>query len=86
MACLSSRQINEWMAYADIEPFGSKVADEQLANVAAMFASGMLKKSDGSEFSIADFMLHPPPKPEPVQKTPEELAAAIKARIFGAKD
>lgn len=71
---LNSRQIAEWIAYANIEPFGSQ-HDELLHGIrCALFAAA--HRSEGSEPpQITDFM----PSYETPQMTEEEIIRNIRA-------
>lgn len=53
---LDSVQISEWMAYANIEPFGSLAEDLRLGQTTAMIGNTHLKKG-AKPFKAQDFSL-----------------------------
>lgn len=53
---LTAGQIAEWMAYFNLEPWGDRHRDQNLALVAAKFANGMRGK-DSRIVGIEDFMI-----------------------------
>lgn len=54
---LSYKQLREWQAYAQIEPFGEKRADLRIAQLCSIVAN-MIPKEKGSSktYEPADFM------------------------------
>ena len=67
------------MAFYRIEPFGDVRADIRAARIACVTATAWLKKKDGTDFLIQDFMM--PKFGAEIKKTqtPKEMAAILKA-------
>jgi hypothetical protein len=62
---LSSREIAEWIAYYQIEPFGEERADLRAAIIACVIANANRdSKEHPQPFSPADFMVVPFAKKE----------------------
>lgn len=78
---ISGVQLTEWMAYADLEPFGEERADLRMAIGTASLANIMYQLWTGKRdapFKVEDFM----PKfekPEPISK--EDAIMAIDAAM-----
>ena len=80
---IDSRELTEWMAYAQVEPFGEERADLRAGIVASTIAN-VWRSSGQKVLKPSDFM----PKFEPQrQLTNDELAAVFKgsALAFGGK-
>jgi hypothetical protein len=43
---ISTRQINEWMAYFNLEPFGDELLDTHLATITSILANAYRGKSE----------------------------------------
>lgn len=73
---MSSREFSEWMAFAELEPFGEERADLRSAIVAAVFANANRdRKKRPRPFAPADFM----PFREKAQPTSEDLRTKFRA-------
>lgn len=76
---MSSKEFAEWMAYAQIEPFGDERADMRMAILASLIANvNRDPKKKSTPYEVSDFM----PKfeaSEPISK--EEALAAIDAAM-----
>ena len=72
---MSGPQFVEWMAYAQLEPFGEERADFRMARLAALTANIHRDPNKSSPFKEADFM--PIFDQEPPSK--EEIARNIEA-------
>jgi hypothetical protein len=66
---VSSRELTEWQEYAKLEPFGEERDDIRIALLCQTMANMWAKKSDGSAFTISDFLLD--------FLTPERIAAIL---------
>lgn len=91
LAALTASQVAEWLAFANIEPFGELRADFRAGQIAATVANFAGKTlGEHAEHAVAaDFMpalAEGRKPPEPILLPPEEQAKLIKARIFGIKD
>ncbi len=75
---VSSRELSEWMAYAQIEPFGEKRADLRAGIVASTMAN--IHRGKRKPFNPEDFM----PEFERQEKAPEEMQALLK-QMFGGR-
>lgn len=63
---ITSRQFSEWMAYAQIEPFGEERADLRMG-VLASLVSNMFRKAGTTAAKPEDFLLfadRDPPEPD----------------------
>ena len=80
---LSSRELAEWMAFAQLEPFGEERADLRSAIVASTMANAWRGKRQGP-FTPKDFMPRFDPKVLSPQ-TAEEMERQAKriAALFG---
>ncbi len=57
LSSISSRQLTEWMAYDQLEPFGERRADLRMAILASLIANANRDPDKRREpFSPADFM------------------------------
>lgn len=77
---MSGQQLVEWMAYAELEPFGEERADLRMATLAALIANIYRDpKQKSTPFEIEDFMPKFEKK-EPISK--EDAIAAIDAMMM----
>jgi hypothetical protein len=76
---MSSKEFSEWMAYAQLEPFGEERADLRMAILASLIANANRDpKKKSSPYEVSDFM----PKfekEEPISK--EDAIATIDAMM-----
>ena len=79
--CLTHRQLLEWVAYFEREPWGEARADTRTAIVAAT-AYNMQRGRGQPARQVADFMAH---KPSRAESTPANIAALKAALIVNAK-
>lgn len=76
---MSSHELSEWMAYANIEPFGEDRADLRAGTISSVIANtNRDPKKKADPYEPIDFMPFAE-KPEP---TPDQLAGKI-ARMLG---
>ena len=75
---MSARELSEWMAYAQIEPFGEKRADLRSGIVASTMAN--IHRGKRKPFKAEDFM----PEFERQEKAPEEMQAMLR-QMFGGR-
>lgn len=81
---MTASQFAEWMAYAEVEPFGPQADDIRHGQLMSMTANiNRDTKARPAAFTAADFMLAPPPRPEVPEETPQQLATRIKSELFG---
>lgn len=72
---IESRELTEWMAYAQVEPFGEERADLRAGIVAATIANANRDpKKHPKPFQTAEFM----PLREKHAPTDDELAAKLR--------
>lgn len=71
---LTSRQIAEWIAYANIEPFGSQ-HEELLHGIRCLLFAAANHKEGTEEPRLYDFC----PSIEEPEMTPEEIMRNVKA-------
>lgn len=80
---MSSRELSEWMAYANLEPFGEERADLRAGIVASVIANANRDpKRQPKAFQPSDFMpdfLKGLQDDEPEAASPEEIAAKFDA-------
>lgn len=83
---IGSAELTEWRAFSELEPFGTQV-DDLRAGLGPAMTANVNRGEDSKIVGPLDFFPwhNPPPPAEPEPSTPEELAAAIKSRIFGVK-
>jgi hypothetical protein len=75
----SSAELTDWMAYAQVEPFGGPVEDMR-AGLAPALTVNMNRERGAEPISWMDFYpWHREPKPEPKPQTPQEIVAALRA-------
>ncbi|MBK7082350.1 MAG: hypothetical protein IPH55_17035 [Betaproteobacteria bacterium] len=83
---IGSSEIAEWMAFAGMEPFGAEVADLRAGLMPALTVN--MNRAEGAD-TISPFEFFPwhekPAPAKPVELSPEETAARIKA-MLGAKE
>ena len=80
---ISSHELTEWQAYAQLEPFGEERADIRMAtNTMVLANANRDPKKKRTPYTIEDFMLFrdEPDKPQPSR---EETAEKV-ARMMGA--
>jgi len=83
LARTDSRELAEWQAYSQVEPFGEGRADLRAAEVAWTMAN-LWRGKNQKAYRLADFVLAAGPEPEDEEEmTPERMLAAAKA-AFGA--
>jgi len=73
LARIDSRELSEWTAYYQIEPFGEFRADIRSAIIATTLAN-IHRGKDQQPFRIKDFM----PKFEIEKQSPDEMAEVLK--------
>lgn len=75
---LSSRELIEWMAFAQLEPFGDERADLRMGIETSSLVRMWADPKKAKNITPATFMpfYDPPPKR---QKTPEQMRAAFDA-------
>jgi hypothetical protein len=69
---LNAKQISEWIAYSNIEPFGEERADLRSAIIACTIAN-CNRGSNQAAFKVSDFM----PKFEPEEPMSEDAMKKI---------
>jgi len=80
LVSLSGKQFTEWMAYAELEPFGEERADLRMAILASLIANvNRDPKKKSSPYEVSDFMPKFEKK-EPISK--EDAIAAIDAMMM----
>lgn len=82
LAGMSGFQLNEWMAYAEVEPFGEERADLRMAIETASLGNIIFQVWTGKQeapFKVEDFMPRFE-KPEPISK--EDAIMAINAAMM----
>lgn len=86
---MTSVQITEWLAFAQVEPFGEWRADLRMATLAALIANvNRNDKARPEPYRPDDFM----PNLDPVEVEPEERTADMLAQVksitamFGGTD
>lgn len=85
MACISAPEFNEWMAYAELEPFGEDVASWRAGLVAATIANvNRDAKKRPSPYQPSDFMPEEPKTPQEQQKDLQDRINAM-MMSFGGK-
>lgn len=72
---IDSRELTEWIAFYNIEPFGEDRADMRQALTSCILANANRDPKKSRAFKPQDFMLVKPPKKE---QTPEEMMALLK--------
>ena len=72
---ISSRQFAEWMAYAQLEPFGEERDDLRMGIVASTIAN-VNRGKDKKPYKPSDFM----PSFEPVSEEEQVAQLLVKAR------
>lgn len=82
---MGSRELSEWMAYEQIEPFGEQRADLRAAIIAATVANALRGRKSRRRWKPADFM---PVFARKRTATPDELLAKARAinMALGGKD
>lgn len=83
MATMSSHEFTEWMAFAQLEPFGEERADFRAALIAMIVANANRDpKRKQAPYTIDDFMLFREKDDRP-QRTQAETAELV-AQMLGA--
>lgn len=88
LARMPSRLFSEWMAYAQLEPFGEGRADLRAGIVASVIANRW-RGEDEREYKPEDFVAMPelPKEAEPVQSWQHQLLLVeMLNAAFGGKD
>lgn len=80
---IGSSELVEWMAFAQMEPFGAPAEDYRAGVMPSLTVN--MHREQGAALSVpVDFFpwadKSPAPEPEPL--TPEEITHAIKTQIF----
>jgi hypothetical protein len=79
LASISGKQLTEWIAYAELEPFGEWRADLRIAILASLIANANRdQKLKPTPFEISDFM----PQFEKKEPMSEEDAIAAMMTAF----
>ena len=82
MDSISSRELSEWMAFYNIEPFGDDIANFRQAMTTCMIANTHRdSKKKPTPFKIGDFMLGN----NNIEKKPNMSADQIKAVMSGLR-
>jgi hypothetical protein len=83
---IGSRELVEWMAFAQLEPFGAPAEDFRAGLMPAITVD-MHREQGTPASSPLDFFpwTEKRPLPEPPPLSPEEVARAIKAHVFGVE-
>jgi len=80
LAALSSEELTEWIAYAQIDPFGSARSDLQAGIVASTMAN--IHAKQGHTFTPKDFMpVFDGSRARSKSMTPKEMLAKLKERF-----
>jgi len=83
LACLTSRQVSEWIAFSELEPFGEQI-DWLRTGVLASLIANVNKQKGAKPFKPTDFM---PEESRHVSQT--ESTDEMKSKIldlFGLKE
>ena len=80
LAEMTSAQFAEWMAYAQLEPWGEERADLRAGIIASTMANSMRSKK-GKPFKPQDFM--PKFEPEDEEVTAAKMMARMRAALGG---
>ncbi len=86
---MSSREFSEWQAYWNLEPFGERVVQYQLATLCALMANAFRDPEMQPEpFETEDFMPAGPARSidatdEMDEPEPELLYARLRAALMG---
>ena len=86
LSSLSSRQLTEWMAYDQLEPFGERRADLRMAVLASLIANANRDPDKRREpFTPADFMprfeAEPQAQPAEAHQTWQQQKAIMQALL-----
>ena len=87
---ISARELSEWLAYEQLEPFGPRATNLNFGLIASSVLNCHLKKSSDTirpeQMALGDFdeRKHPEEKVQSVEQQKHVLLNI--ARIFGAKD
>lgn len=79
---MSSAEFGDWIAYAEVEPFGPLHEDERAGVIAAVLAN-IYRKSGHKPFGPMDFFQRARPVADRLP-TPAELGAKIRAALAAA--
>ena len=77
---MSSREVSEWRAYEDIEPFGERRADYRAASICHTL---YMMNGGKSDLTLEDFLLSRPEPQKPHGVGDDDVLAF--ARMMGAK-
>lgn len=80
LAEMTSAQLSEWMAFAQLEPWGEERADLRAGIIASTMANSM-KGAKGKAFKPQDFM--PKFEPEDEEATAAMMMAKMRAALGG---
>jgi hypothetical protein len=83
LACLTSRQISEWIAFSELEPFGEQI-DWLRTGVLASLIANVNRQKGAKPFKPTDFM---PEEPKLISQS--ESTETMKSKIlelFGLKE
>jgi len=79
LARIDSRELTEWGIYYGLAPWGPERADLGAATIAATVAN--CHAAQGQTFKPSDFMPRYGARPEPEEKTPEQLKVLLNAAM-----
>ena len=80
---MTASQFAQWMAYAEVEPFGPQADDIRHGQQMSLTANiNRDTKARPAPFTAADFMLAPPEKQKQPEETPQQIADRIKKELF----
>lgn len=74
---MSSKEITEWIAFYEMEPWGCEIDDQRSGIIASTFANGFRdKRKRKKPFQVSDFMPDRGPK-KPVKKSWQSMLALV---------
>lgn len=77
---LRASELGRWAAFYSIDPWGATRNEMGHAKVAHTVATAWLKKRDGSQFTLADFMIYLEREQDKQADLSKRLRAALKKR------
>lgn len=80
---MSSAEFTEWMAYAQIEPFGEQATQYQLAQIAAAIYNVNRDPRKTKPIKVEDFMITYK-RYEPTNDAPTSVFARLKASLIAS--
>jgi hypothetical protein len=86
LQAMSSKQIVEWMAYYDLEPFGEERADFRAAMLASLYANSQRDPKKQKPFEMSDFMLFRDREAEEDESDALKSKAEMLNEMFGGID